>query len=78
MFTAIAMVAFMGSSIANTIENNEKELSFLKTQEELGDFKKTDCVKVANALIVLHEYTTAWENVVTWIIIYNNCEATSN
>ena len=40
---------------------------------------KTDCVQVANALMVLHPdaWNDNWTYITTWIIIYNNCQASN-
>lgn len=70
-FTAIALVAFSGVSMANTITDEE----IITENDKDVQIVRNKCIEIANALMELHP--EAWGDpgtyIATWSIIYSNC-----
>jgi hypothetical protein len=78
VFSAIALTAFSFAGMASEIEERKVEVKTTEINYN-KEIVKTNCVEVANALMILHP--EAWFDpftfVGTWAIIYSNCKASN-
>ncbi|SHI75869.1 hypothetical protein [Flavobacterium terrae] len=77
LFTAIALVAFAGTSMANTIEIPKIEVNIENTTKEVERQRHDDCIQVAADFLdyfadPFYELTQEQSQMV-YQAVYNNC-----